>query len=313
MAPPKLLSALSLLSSTLIALTGCGSSSSTPDAATDAPRDARADVSDASAVDDLPEDDVPPCSVRPDASNVACVLRVRGRAVDTSGAALGNTVVTYCSTTCYASTSDASGEFTVTVGDFIDTSVYSLLVHGRPDHASVYVRSPAAVDGVVTMPAPVAVPRYVDVGPLLPEGSPGGTFTAGDVTLTVSPGTTLEFDLEDALLGELGRRFRAAYVPTAQAPVFAREANLSAVWALAPFNVIADHPVAVRVANRAGLAAGSAVEFVALGQDILSAPPTAGRPIVVATGHVSADGMSATTDPGTGISYVTWIGVRPPR
>lgn len=308
MAPEQRLSPLTF---TLIALViaGCGTSSSTPDAAVDAPRDAPSDV----AVEDLPEDDVPPCSVRPDASNVACVLRVRGRAVDTTGAGIGNTVVTYCSTTCYATTSDAAGEFTVPVGDFIDTSVYSLLVHGRPDHASVYVRSPAAVDGVVTMPAPVAVPRYADMGPLLPMASTGGTFTAGDVTLTVSAGTTLEFDLEDSLLGELGRRLRVTYVPMAQAPAFAREANLSALWALGPFNLLADRPVAVRVANRAGLAAGSAVEFVALGQDILSVPPTAGRPIVVATGHVSADGMSATTDPGTGISYVTWIGIRPLR
>jgi hypothetical protein len=309
------LSPLSALISSLLAVAGCGSSSSTPDASTDAPvapRDVRA-VSDVPLVDDQPEEDVVPCAMRPDASNVACVLRVRGRAVDTAGAGLGNGVVTYCSTTCYATNSDMAGEFTVPVGDFINTTVYSLLIHGRPDHASLYVRSPAAVDGVVTMPEPIAVPRYVDMGPLLPMNTAGGTFTAGDVTLVVAPGTTLEFDLEDSLLGELGRRLRVAYVPMAQAPRFARDANLSAVWALGPFNLLADRPVGVRVANRAGLAAGSAVEFVVLGQDILREPPTAGATLVAATGRVSADGMSVTTDPGMGISFVTWIGIRPLR
>lgn len=294
------------LSLSLFALvvTACGSS--TPNATADAARDVAVDAS-----DDV--GDAPVCAVRPDASNVSCVLSVRGRAADSSGATFGNGVITYCSTTCYATNADATGAFVVPVGDFIDTSVYSLLVHGRPDHASVYVRSPAAVDGVVTMPEPVAVPRYADVGPVLPETAAGGAFTAGDVTLTVSPGTMLEFDLEDALLGELGKRLRVTYVPMAQAPAFAREANLVAVWALGPFNLLADHPVAVRVANRAGLAPNTPVEFVVLGQDILAEPPTAGRAIVAATGRVSADGMSVTTDPGTGISYVTWVGVRPAR
>ena len=300
LSPPLSLPLITLL------FTACGSSTPAPGATTDAAREAAVDAS-----DDV--GDAPVCAVRPDASNVSCVLSVRGRAADTTGAVYGGGVVTYCSATCYATNADATGAFTVPVGDFIDTSVYSLLIHGRPDHASVYVRSPSAVDGVVTMPEPVAVPRYADVGPVLPETTAGGTFTAGDVTLTVAAGTTLEFDLEDALLGELGKRLRVAYVPMAQAPAFAREANLSAVWALGPFNLLADHPVAVRVANRAGLAANTAVEFVALGNDILSEPPTAGRPIVAATGHVSADGMFVTTDPGMGISYLTWVGVRPAR
>ncbi len=275
--------------------------------------DAAPSTRDASAPDAVAADDVPPCSMRPDGSNAACVLRVRGRAVDTAGAPLANAVVTYCGAVCFATSATAAGDFTLDVGDFIDASAYALLVHGRPDHASLHVRSPAPVDGVVTF-EPVAVPRYADVGPALPEGvSAGGAFTAGDVTLTVAPGTTLEFDLEDALLGELGHRLRAAYVPTEQHPRFARDAGLSAVWALAPFNLVADRPLAVRVANRAGLAPGAAVEFVTVGQDYLRAPPTAGQTIVAATGRVSPDGAFITTAPGAGLSFLTWLGVRPRR
>ncbi len=303
MYPPPLRSSLLAL-----ALTACGSSSTAPDAAAP-PRDAAPDV----APDKPEEEDVPPCAVRPDASNVSCVMRVRGRAVDLAGAPFGNGVITYCGAICFATNADATGNFSLDVGTFIDPSVYSLLVHGRPDHASLYVPSPAPVDGVVTLAEPVAVPRYVDMGPTLPSNTAGGTFTAGDVTLTVAPGTALEFDVEDALLGALGQQMRAVYVPMAQAPRFARDAGLAAVWALAPFNLLADRPIAVRVANRAGLAPNAAVDFVVLGQEIVRAPPTAGQAIVAATGHVTADGMFVTTDPGTGISFVTWLGIRPQR
>ncbi len=84
-----------------------------------------------------------------------------------------------------------------------------------------------------------------------------------------------------------------------------------ALWALAPFNLLASPKLAVRVANRTGMAPNAAVDFVVMGQEGLVAPLTAGRAIVAAAGHVSADGMSITTDPGEGISYVTWLGVRP--
>jgi len=291
-----------------LALAACGTTSTAPDAAAP-PRDATPDV----APDKLEEEDVPPCAVRPDASNVSCVMRVRGRAVDLTGAPFGNGVITYCGAICFATNADAMGNFSLDVGTFIDPSVYSLLVHGRPDHGSLYVASPAPVDGVVTLAEPVAVPRYQDMGPMLPSTTAGGTFTAGDVMLTVAPGTALEFDVEDALLGALGQQMRAVYVPMAQAPRFARDAGLAAVWALAPFNLLADRPMAVRVANRTGLAPNTAVEFVVLGQEIVRAPPTAGQAIVAATGRVSADGMFVTTDPGTGISFVTWLGIRPQR
>ena len=169
-----------------LALAACGTTSTAPDAAAP-PRDATPDV----APDKFEEEDVPPCAVRPDASNVSCVMRVRGRAVDLTGAPFGNGVITYCGAICFATNADAMGNFSLDVGTFIDPSVYSLLVHGRPDHGSLYVASPAPVDGVVTLVEPVAVPRYQDMGPMLPSTTAGGTFTAGDVTLTVAPGTAL--------------------------------------------------------------------------------------------------------------------------
>lgn len=270
------------------------------------------DVYDGSLDDvDLPPEDVPPCAVRPDAAGVTCVLQVRGSARDDTGAPLGDHVITVCGPACFVTRTAPDGSFVTPVGDFLDPSIYTVLVHGRPDHASLYVALAPVVDRVATFAEPLVVPRYTQSGELFPDPARGGSVTAGDVTLTVPAGAMLEFDLEDALLGDLGRRFRVVSVPIDRAPRFARDAGLVALWALAPFNLLASPKLAVRVANRTGMAPNAAVDFVVMGQEGLVAPLTAGRAIVAAAGHVSADGMSITTDPGEGISYVTWLGVRP--
>lgn len=270
------------------------------------------DVYDESLDDvDLPPEDVPPCTVRPDAAGVTCVLQVRGTARDDTGAPLGDHVITVCGPACFVTRTAPDGSFVTPVGDFLDPSIYTVLVHGRPDHASLYVALAPVVDRVATFAEPLVVPRYTQSGDLFPDPARGGSVTAGDVTLTVPAGATLEFDLEDALLGDLGRRFRVAPVPIDRAPRFARDAGVVALWALAPFNLLASPKLAARVANRAGMAPNAAVDFVVMGREGLVPPLTAGRAIVAAAGHVSADGMSITTDPGEGISYVTWLGVRP--
>jgi hypothetical protein len=298
---------LSLLA--LLAACGNGVAPATSDAAADR-SDARAEVAPADASAD---DDVAPCSERPDAGDVTCVRRVRGRAVDSAGAPLGRHVITYCGPACFGTTTMADGSFEIAVGDFVRARSYTLQVHGRPDHASAWFAGLDPAGEVVTFPAPLAVPRYDTVGAEIAQGAGGGTYAAGDVTLTVPAGATVEFDVEDFELGALGRTLRVTRVEPAQAPEFAREAGLVAVWALAPFNLLCDQPMGLRVANRAALPAGSAVDFVAMGNEIVGPPLTAGRPIVVAAGRVSADGATIATDPGAGLRYLTWIGVRPRR
>jgi hypothetical protein len=293
-------------------LTACGTATPAPGTDAAASRDvSTADASDAAA--EVVDDDVVPCAVRPDAAGVACVRRVQGRAVDLTGAPLGGHVITYCGPTCYATMAAGDGTFSVEVNDFVAARNYTLQVHGRPDHASAWVPGIDPVAEVVTFTDPIAMPRYQDVGMEITPGMAGGTFTAGDVSLVVPAGARLEFDVEDFEFGALGRTLRAVRVELPRAPAFAREAGLVAVWALAPFNLISDRPLGVRLANRTGLAAGSAVDFVAMGNETVTPPITGGRPVVVGAGRVSADGATVATDPGVGISYVTWIGVRPRR
>ncbi|MEZ4392486.1 MAG: hypothetical protein R3A48_15465 [Polyangiales bacterium] len=196
------------------------------------------------------------------------------------------------------------------MGDFVPLAIYSVLAHARPDHATVYVPMPSAVGegDVVTLAEPMRVPRYTLTGDLV-DGD-AGVARAGEVALTVPADARVELDLEDFKLGELGRRLRVAEVPLELAPPFAREGRAQAVWALAPFAMTSTRPLGVRLPNTLRLPAGSPVDFVAMGGEILPPASNAGRALAAVAGRVSADGASVETDPGVGVSQLTWIAVR---
>ena len=107
-----------------------------------------------------------------------------------------------------------------------------------------------------------------------------------------------------------GRAFRVAPVPVTQAPPFARSPTPALLFALAPSSAKPSAKVGVQIASGGGLPAGSAVELFVLGDNFVDTPNNAGDAVVVATGHVSADGKTIATDPGEGIQLLTWIGVR---
>lgn len=272
---------------------------------------------DASLVDtsapDAPDDAAEaPCS-RPPAERPAgsvCVREVRGQVLDTAGAPRVDIPVTVCGPTCFLGRTGSDGRFAVTVGDFVPLAIYSVLAHARPDHATVYVPMPGAVGegDVITLGEVIRVPRYTVTGDLV-DGD-AGVARAGEVTLTIPGDARVEIDLEDFKLGELGRRLRAAEVPLELAPPFAREGRAQAVWALAPFAMTSTRPLGLRVPNTLGLPAGSPVDFVAMGGEILPPASNAGRALDAVAGRVSADGASLETDVGTGVSQLTWIAVR---
>lgn len=66
----------------------------------------------------------------------------------------------------------------------------------------------------------------------------------------------------------------------------------------------------VTVNNRAQIPAGSAVDLLVLGDDYFSIPPNVGTLGVAASAHVSQDGKTIQSDPGEGITEITWLGVR---
>jgi hypothetical protein len=250
------------------------------------------------------------------AANGACVRAVEGSVVQEDDTPLSRGFVTVCGPACWAGVLDPAGRFSVAVGEVLPIDAYSLLVHGRPAHASSYwpLSTASRVDGIARFSQPLYAPRYTSEGPALPDSitlASDFVATAGPVTLTFAAGTRIELDFEDFELGALGRRVRVVEVSLERAPPFAREAALiGPVYALAPFALKVNRPVAVAIAHRSTLAPGQRVEFVAMSAGVLDDPPDAGRAVVVARGVVSADGRMITTDPEEGPRTLTWIGVR---
>jgi hypothetical protein len=293
----------------MAALASLAAACSSSSASTGAPTDGDSGTSEA------------PCSIPNSDPGATCVKTVSGSLTDVSGAPLKKMVVSVCGNICYFGQSDDQGKFTVSVGQNIVPNAFAVLGHGRPDYVSLYMQLPKGVSGDVTVP-PLRLPKY-DTGVLLPaDNAAATTITDGDVTLQIPDNVYWDLDVEDIELKDLGRTFRVGVVDAANFPSWAQPNGIVALWGLGPFSAKSESysamnnptpprvKLGVTVPNKTGLPAGSAVEFVVMGDSVL-APVNAGTIFVAATGTVSADGQTISTDAGQGISLVTWLGVRP--
>ena len=253
----------------------------------------------------------------------ACVRHVTGSAVDPSGKPLADLVISVCGGICYFSKTGADGTFDAHIGRFINHTQFSVLVHGRPKYASLYDTLPAPAAGdLIALKNPIVVPLYDSIGKDLPaDGSPAGSDTAGPVTVSWPAGTEFELDVEDVADTATGRMLKSAkWADLTKPPTFAVGKNVLALYGLAPFDmkVCTARPcddtnlvkMSVTLTNETGLPAGTAVELIVLDTNLFSIPFSAGTGKVAATGTVSADGKTITTDAGQGLTSLTWIGVR---
>ena len=248
-----------------------------------------------------------PVDARPPGSS--CVLEATGTVEDLAGMHLPQLVMTMCSpAVCYGTRADDAGVYTVPIGDFLVTDTYAVHADGRPDHAVDYFRlgasEPQIID--VDMHLPTLPPSTVL---LPPDGAPASTVTVGDVTLQIPDGTTFDLDIED-FGTDAGRTLRVASVALADAPAYAAANQVEAIYALAPSGAKPSAKMGVSLRNAAGIPASSAVDVLVLSDDYFSSPPSVGQLEVQASAHVSADGMTIQTDPGQGISEITWLAVR---
>ncbi len=303
--------ALSLLGITFagFASTACGASAG-----------AKANADDAGAGGAASDGAVAPCSDPPDARppGSTCVLEAKGTVEDLSGAPLDMLVMTFCGGECFGTKSGAAGAYSIPIGTFLPTEDYAMHADGRPDHAVDYYRLTANEPSVisVTMHLPALPPSTVQ---LPPDGSPASSVTVGDLTLAIPDNTMFDLDIED-FGTTVGRTLRVASVPLASAPAYATAANVDAIYAIAPSSAKSRPNVdggsmslvkmGVTLKNSAGLPASAAVDLMVLGDDYMSTPPTVGVLAVAASAHVSADGQTIQTDPGEGISELTWLAVR---
>jgi hypothetical protein len=254
-----------------------------------------------------------PCGASPDdrPPGASCLLEVHGALADRAGAALADHTVSLCGSTCYGTQTGPSGAFVIPVGELILRDQYAIHVDGRPDHADYFLRLAKGDDRVLTLAAPLLLPVLPATGPVLPpDGGPDASITSGDLTLGVEAGTTFDLAIEDFGKGDAARMLRVASVPLADAPPFAVIAGFEATYAIAPSEVRASKKMRVTLKNAAALPPGAAVEILMVGDDFVSVSPTVGIAQVVAAGHVSADGASITSDPGEGVTVLTWLGVR---
>ncbi|MGZ5971169.1 MAG: hypothetical protein ACXWP4_26040, partial [Polyangiales bacterium] len=154
-----------------------------------------------------------------------------------------------------------------------------------------------------------------DTGNKIPIDDASGTIVAatdvvgGDVTLSFQAGTKAELDLEDVADTVKGNQLRVAKVEAKDYPPFAKEAGVTSLYAMNPFDSKYDKKVGIKIVDMA--IADGPVEFVILGEEYLKKPITAGSPVVVAVG--TSSGGVATTNAGEGTNIVTWIGVRPKK
>lgn len=263
---------------------------------------------DASAPDAPPVCGPPPGGVAAD--DARCVRRVEGRLADERGAPVRDLTVTVCGLVCFAALSDANGSFSVPVDAFLPEGGYAVTANGRPTMGGIYTRLPTRAEGTVRLADPIVLPRFEGDAPL-PDDSVGGSVRAGPLGLEIPSGTTWDLELEDLTDPVEGRKLRVAQVTAeARRPAFAQGAAV--VLALGPFKAKPSKPVPVTVTTDA-LPKGSAVDFVVMTDDGLTAKNDAGLGKVVARGHVSDDGKTVRTDPGQGIDRLTWLAVVPSK
>jgi len=301
-----------LLVSLLAALTGACSASSSRSVATGGGDAAAGDdggvaAADAGSGDDGPAPCSQPPSQRPDGGT--CVLEATGTVSDLAGVPLPDLVMTMCSPArCYGTKADGAGVYHVPIGDFLQTQNYAVHADGRPDHAVDYLRLSAGEPQVihVDMHLPTLPASTVQ---LPADGAPASSVTVGDLTLQIAAGTTFDLDIED-FGTDAGRTLRVVQVPLAQAPSYAAANNVDAIYALAPSGAKPSQKMGVLLRNAAALPAAAAVDLLVLSDDYFTTPPAVGTLVLAAAAHVSADGATIQTDPGEGISEITWIAVR---
>ncbi|MBK7581944.1 MAG: hypothetical protein IPI67_17270 [Myxococcales bacterium] len=254
--------------------------------------------------------------------NAVCVLSVKGRAVDALGSPVPGLSTSVCGSVCWYGESDATGAFTVTVGERIPVDQYSSLPHGRPDRTNFYFALPSAASEIIDV-GDLTLLDLPKTGPGLvvrsdKQGAPAQSVKSGELTLSVSAGTQVKLDVEDVALDAAGKQFRALSVPAAQRALFAPASlNLVALFALTPFeSAIVDETTALPALaqlsadNTPNLPAGTPVEWLALGSYLFDDWVKPAAFAVVATGSVSADGARIEMDAGQGVRYLTWVGVR---
>ena len=245
------------------------------------------------------------------AAGGTCVTTVNGKVIDEAGTPLPDLVISVCAAVCYYGKTGDDGAFAVRVYRHVVIDQYATLVHGGPDHANYYTPLPRAAGNTYRYAAPLQVPRMPEHGSAIATNGAAQTITAGDLTLYLIAGTTVDVPIEDRMPGDGGSQLRIRKIanPT-RLPFIDAAAPPAALYGFAPFELRFSRKTKVSFANTSRLPPGSAVDVLSM-RGLLADQPPAGRFASVATAHVSADGSRIEMDPGEGVLSLTWLALRP--
>jgi hypothetical protein len=247
-----------------------------------------------------------------------CIGEVIGRVEDSTGAPPEEGFgVSVCGPVCYVSNTEADGSFTVSIGQYIVPEEYSALPHGRPLIAGYYFGLQPDETGPTVDVGTIQVIEMPEDGvPIDLDGNAEQSLTSDAVTLEIPAGVTTHLEFDDFAAGDLGSQFRARPVEVTGVGGFV-PGDLTVLYALGPFESYFEDangdPVDARLVfdNTTALAAGTAVEFLALGSYLYPDWVAPARFEVVGQGHVTSDGARIELEAGQGFTYLTWVGIRP--
>ncbi|MEZ4293807.1 MAG: hypothetical protein R3B70_02440 [Polyangiaceae bacterium] len=138
----------------------------------------------------------------------------------------------------------------------------------------------------------------------------GESVTSGDVTIEIPPEG--EAIIDELLYPETADQvFRTAVLPlSTNDPGVDASLDFKAFYGAAPLETVFCPPAKVRVANKAGLEAGAAVEFWIQGLDALQHWAPYGEWVKISDGAVSDDGTEIVTADGQGFPVLSTFAIR---
>ena len=251
-----------------------------------------------------------------------CVTTIDGKVTDTSGMPVTSLTVFVCGTDLCTSPlmSDSMGAFHITACEFIDKPAFKVISDPQwvPFAAGLTGMGPSyTVNTVTIVPLPTQGMGAPADCVAMPGDAGAGCMAASDlassnVTLSLAMGATLKFDLEHT--DSNSQMFRAASVDAAKLPLALSGTTVDMAFGLAPLNTVINPPAKLTVPNTLKWAANAAVDVFLDGTDTTVAMPPApwGAWGPIGTAHVSADGMTVSTDAaaGSGLPEIAMVGFK---
>ncbi len=254
---------------------------------------------------------VSPPALNTSGDDSVCLGTVTGKVLDQDGNPPATTTITVCGDACIFGDISSDGTFSIAVNHCYKKSAFFsvpvMIYHGWPDYADITVK--VVPDGETNVP-------NADAGTLTTVATAGMKkypYVATDgATFTDDHGFSIEAAACTLALPAFQNDVYLAAVALEHFPIGDAPSDVLGLYYVAPDNSFFTTPTTVRFPNTTKLAAGTAVELMALGNMGTTTVIEAGTFGVVGSGRVSADGAFVESVPGTDSGLITlgWLGYR---